>query len=438
MLYRELVLHHANVKSVWGRLHLRCIEAGNELSNLLPTHTQHWWPIVEDVFTSTAVRNLLASLQLTFEAASEYTCISIDATLKVAMCIKGQGNYRASAAVRNDACFGDDEALRRVLTVRGQTGAVLAIQLIKGEDANEIGLCLQRSLSTSSRLQVRYVMSDSPSVKLLKALQPVFPNLKGLALDPVHLAIVYEYAQWRKRTPGSKLLRQLLNKVVQHDPQRGMLSWGPLFDGEEWCPLTRQEDKWRGQILNWTQSKAYAQRVVDNLDPTLPVLTRVSFIEAVAAICVLHSKEVDRKVTGTSKPVRDVLWSACSPQRLEWLFNNQRVRHALSPLQRALLPSGTTSNEALHSEINSWTRSTHEVHRATLKLKLQIFSLGKQLVHHIATCYPPARQTSDNVLLARCLGANLWSDAEWQDSASMETWLQIINARHVSSQFLLR
>ena len=119
MLYRELVLHHANVKSVWGRLHLRCIEAGNELSNLLPTHTQHWWPIVEDVFTSTAVRNLLASLQLTFEAASEYTCISIDATLKVAMCIKGQGNYRASAAVRNDACFGDDEALRRVLNCEG-------------------------------------------------------------------------------------------------------------------------------------------------------------------------------------------------------------------------------------------------------------------------------------------------------------------------------
>ena len=37
-------------------------------------------------------------------------------------------------------------------------------------------------------------MSDSPSVKLLTALQPVFPNLKGLALDPVHLAIVYEYA----------------------------------------------------------------------------------------------------------------------------------------------------------------------------------------------------------------------------------------------------
>ena len=49
-LYQELVLHHANVKSIWGRLHLRCVEAGNELGNLFPTHTRHWWPIVEDIF----------------------------------------------------------------------------------------------------------------------------------------------------------------------------------------------------------------------------------------------------------------------------------------------------------------------------------------------------------------------------------------------------
>ena len=75
-------------------------------------------------------------------------------------------------------------------------------------------------------------MSDSPSVKLLKALLPVFLNLKGLALDPVHLVIVYDYAQWRKRNPGSKRLRSLLNKVVQHDPKQGLLSWGPLFDGQ--------------------------------------------------------------------------------------------------------------------------------------------------------------------------------------------------------------
>jgi hypothetical protein len=177
----------------------------------------------------------------------------------------------------------------------------------------------------------------------------------------VHQAIVYEYAQWRKRSPGSKLLRELLHKVVQHDAEKGMLSWGPLYDGQESDPLSRQEEKWRQEILGWTHTQAYAKRVINNLDSNVPVYTRVSFIEAVAAICALHSKEVDRKVTGMSKPVRQLLWNACSPSRLGWLFNNQRVRHSLAPAERCLLPSGTTSNEALHSEINSWARSTHEL-----------------------------------------------------------------------------
>ncbi|CAL1144037.1 unnamed protein product [Cladocopium goreaui] len=279
----ELVLHHANVKSIWGRLHLRCVEAGNELGNLFPTHTRHWWPIVEDIFMSSAIQSLLTSIDLTLRTSSEYTCISIDATLKVAMSIKGQASYRSSAAIRNEACFGDTEALRRVLTVRGCTRAVLAMQLIKGEEALEVAQALQRSMSTLGCAQVLYVMSDSPSSKLLRALQPVSPNLRGLALDPVHTAIVYEYAQWRRRTPGSKLLRELLNKVVQHDPEKAMASWGCLYDGIEAEPLTRQEEKWREQILNWTHPKAYAERVVGNLKPNLPVYTRVSFIEAIAA-----------------------------------------------------------------------------------------------------------------------------------------------------------
>ena len=156
--------------------------------------------------------NTSISIELTLRSDSEFLCISIDATLKVAMSIKGQASYRSSASVRNQACFGDDEALRRVLTVRGRTGAVLAMQLIKGEDAPEVAFALQSALSEMARAQVRYVMSDSPSLKLLQALKAVFPNLSGLALDPVHLAIVYEYAQWRKRTPGSKLLRSCFTR----------------------------------------------------------------------------------------------------------------------------------------------------------------------------------------------------------------------------------
>ena len=195
-----------------------------------------------------------------------------------------------------------------------------------------------------------------------------------------------------------------------------MLSWGPLYDGQESDPLSRQEEKWRQEILGWTHTQAYAKRVINNLDSNVPVYTRVSFIEAVAAICALHPKEVDRKVTGMSKPVRQLLWNACSPSCLGWLFNNQRVRHSLAPAERCLLPSGTTSNEALHSQINSWARSTHELPRSTLKLKLQVYTLGKQLSHYLALCFPPARQTAENVLLARGLGQSPWTSELWQRS----------------------
>jgi hypothetical protein len=38
----------------------------------------------------------------------------------------GQGYHRASAAAREDAPFKDHESLRKVVTVRGRTGAALS------------------------------------------------------------------------------------------------------------------------------------------------------------------------------------------------------------------------------------------------------------------------------------------------------------------------
>ena len=73
-----------------------------------------------------AVQALQASIELTLRSGSEFLCISIDATLKVAMSIKGEASYRSSHSIPK-------QALRRVLTVRGRTGAVLAMQLIKAK-----------------------------------------------------------------------------------------------------------------------------------------------------------------------------------------------------------------------------------------------------------------------------------------------------------------
>ena len=48
--------------------------------------------------------------------------MSVDATIRAAMRIRGQASYRASSGVRNSMPFGDDVALRRILTARGRTG----------------------------------------------------------------------------------------------------------------------------------------------------------------------------------------------------------------------------------------------------------------------------------------------------------------------------
>ena len=54
---------------------------------------------------------------------------------------------------------------------------------------------------------IRYVATDSPSSKFYSELKAVCPQLLAISLDPIHLAIVCEYAQWHKKTPGPKLIR---------------------------------------------------------------------------------------------------------------------------------------------------------------------------------------------------------------------------------------
>ena len=203
------------------------------------------------------------------------------------------------------------------------------MELVKDESAPEIAAALSRTMPRSALTQIKFISSDSPSERLLQVLQACCPSLESLSLDPVHLAIVYEYAQWRKKTSGSKALRRLLHKVCQIDNSKDSNAWGPIFTAGACQHLSREEAFWRKQIYPSTSSQAKAQQILEDPDPETPLLTRVTFVEYIAALCYVHPGEVDRKVTGSNKPVRDVLWSACAPDRLEWLFNNIRFRHSM-------------------------------------------------------------------------------------------------------------
>ena len=168
------------------------LRTGSELVSLLPTHTRHWWPIIEDIFTSTSVKRICADIMTEFCRSKEFEYVSIDATIKCCMSVMGQESYRASREKRNQAPFDDETALRRVLSVRGRTGALLALIPVSSERAEEVCLALATHLPAEGLRQVQCVASDNATHKLYAELRRIMPNLQCLALDPIHLCIVYE------------------------------------------------------------------------------------------------------------------------------------------------------------------------------------------------------------------------------------------------------
>lgn len=171
--------------------------AGSELGNMLPTHHRYWWPLVEDIFKSPGVDALQTVLMNELESHTEFTTISVDATLRCCMTVMGQAHHKASAACRAESAFGDSDSLRRVLSIRGRTGAVLGMIPLPAENAEHVATAIQTNLSNTAKAQVRFIACDNPSAKLWESLCTVLPNLEIMCLDPVHLPIVYEYSTWR-------------------------------------------------------------------------------------------------------------------------------------------------------------------------------------------------------------------------------------------------
>ena len=81
--------------------------------------------------------------------------------------------------------------------------------------------------------------------------------------------------------------------------------------------------------------------------------------------------------------------------------------NASEAVDRAFRPSGTSSNEALRAELNSWMLSMQAVHQSTLRVKLRFMHFGKLLSHYQAMRFPMGKLVRESVLLARAVMAPL-------------------------------
>ena len=145
-----------------------------------------------------------------------------------------------------------------------------------------------------------------------------------------------------------------------------------------------EENKYRTMILDFSMDDQEVNVTLSGLQPNLPFAPRVEFIKCNAALCAKYKHEVSRKAAGPNKEIYKILWSACSPDRIEWLMNHIKPRQSVQASYLAFLPSGTSSNEALHAELNSWSRSTNAMHRSTLVLRLRYYRFVKMMQHYLS------------------------------------------------------
>ena len=233
----------------------------------------------------------------------------------------------------------------------------------------------------------------------------------------MHPVYTHESANGGSKSDGSCFLRQI---VAKFGASRGTEWDGPMYEGDKPREPTKTEGKYMTFLKNKPMKQADARKVLDKVDPNVRFQGRAEFVHYLAALVKLFPKEVKRKEAGGKSTIHQVLVRLAEPSKSEWLFNYSRQRQALSRKERELLALGTTSNEALHAELNRWFRTIHQMHQTTLDLKLIAFKLLKLLTHVSAQNNKTSSSMRQSLLAARVVSAtDPWAcDSVWEAFAA--------------------
>ncbi|CAK0814298.1 unnamed protein product, partial [Prorocentrum cordatum] len=361
--------------------------AGSQLTHLLPQKVPQWLELLEDLFSAPFVRAARDRRMQQLFDHDEFVHVSVDATIRAAARLKGQANYRDSAEKRAAAPFDDTAAKRRILTVRGRTAAVAGMWPIASEAARNIKEMLQMRLPQAALDQRRSIARDEPSGELGGQLLQICKNLTWLCLDPAR----------------ADSLRMVLNEVNNIDYRATSGAWGPAYTGGQLQPLTPGQKRSRGAVKSDNMPSGEAQRLLDNLNGQEPFKNAGEFVRAMV-----------NRGTASGRLLIDVLWSATSVERAQFLFNNARARHSLPEKCQSLIGSGTSPNAALRAEVNRWFRSQPELYLETLELQLAAATRAKLIAHNAAVYAPALRALTSQTVLATAMGRQLASPDEWR------------------------
>ena len=190
-----------------------------------------------------------------------------------------------------------------------------------------------------------------------RVLQGALPGLRSLSLDAMHIVMVYEQNMNNKKTSGSKWLAMIMDKFRKRDPKRSASSWGPVYEGQILPQPSASVRSMRARLETPDMSYLQAYNHLEQLKPNQPWLTELEFLHAVLAHLFMFHEET-AKNTYSGATLHRLIVNVASPTKFQWLLNDTRYRHSVPRERLVLLPSGTTSNESLHHELNHWFRET--------------------------------------------------------------------------------
>ena len=350
--------HHASLHKIQAYFLEKCRRDDGKLASVIPRGNNGFWMnVLEDLMMSPLLEAYTAGLMDRCAEAEEFRYISLDATFKINLKIIGQANFHSSASTRSQAIIPEDEAAYRTMTCRGRTGATLALCGIRSEKSRILADELQKKFTDAQRGQVLHVASDAPSAELFQTLKEVLPNLQSLSLDAMHIVMVYDQNMNNRRTTGSKWLAVIMNKFRKRHSSRTQASFGEFYNGGPLGSAPQDVKSMRDCLLEPDMSENAARTLLETLDPDTPWLTEVDFLQALVAHFSFFREEL-RKVTFTGVSLHRLIVNVASPAKFQWLLNDTRYRHSVHRQELVLLPSGTTSNESLHHEVNVWFRET--------------------------------------------------------------------------------
>ena len=138
---------------------------------------------------------------------------------------------------------------------------------------------------------------------------------------------------------------------------------------------------------------------------------------AMAALSTRFPLEMRRRTDKKGKPVLRIILAACDYARWASYYNNVLLLTDIGT-SSSVFSSGTTANEALHSELRFAFRQMYSVHVPTLQTRLKTFVLSKQVAWDAARRTPGLHQRSQQAVLFRALARPLFDERSWNSWAA--------------------